>query len=208
MAGFWGYLGGTVFRPGRTFDRLMEDPRRLSLGFRAMLLVGVLDTATVAAFAAAGALPAAPPFLRIAEVNYYFYEIFFALPVFLAGWVFAAGFAVLAAGRGTGGGTFEDTLAAFGFALAVPSFVTWLPETIFAGYLLSGGSQVEFMDRAAEPGFWPVFIWGYQIAYFVWMTALVAAAVAASRRVRRPRAVLSAVLTAVVFMAFEIVFIR
>jgi hypothetical protein len=208
MAGLWGYLGGTVIRPKLTFDRLRNDPRQIALGFKAMLFIGILYTATVAAFAVAGALPAATPFLRIAEPNYYFYEIFFALPVFLAGWVLAAGFAVLAAGKGRDGGTFEDTLAAFGFAIAIPSLVTWLPETIFAGYLLSGGSQVEFMDRAAEPGFWQAFVWGYQIAFFVWMTALVAIALAASRRVRRPRAVLAAILTAVVFMAFEIVFIR
>jgi len=203
-----GYLAGTVVHPRRTFDRLRDDPGKVSRGFKAMLLIGLLYTATVAALAASGALPAAPPFLRIAEMNYYFYEIFFALPVFLAGWVFAAGFAVLISGRGTGGGGFEDTLAAFGLAIAVPSFVTWLPETVFAGYLLSGGSQAAFMDRTAEPGFWQAFIWGYQIVFFVWMVSLLAVAVAASRRVRWPRAILTAILTGFVFLAFVAVFIR
>jgi len=208
MAGWGGYLGGTVVRPRRTFDRMRDDPRKVVQGFRAILLIGLLFAATAAVLAAAGALPAAPTLLRVSEMNYYFYEIFFVLPVFLAGWVLAAGFAVLVSVRGTGGGGYEDTLAAFGPAIAVPSVVVWLPETVFAGHLLSGGSQVAFMDRTAEPGFWPVFIWGYQAVFVVWMVSLLAVAVAVSRRVRWPRAVLTAILTGVVFLAFAAVFIR
>jgi hypothetical protein len=208
MAGFWGYLGGAVIRPKRTFDRLVDDPRKVSLGFKAMLLVGFLYTATVAALAAAGALPAAPPFLRLAEENYYFYQIFFAMPVFFLGWIMAAGAVRLMARRGRESGTYEGALAALGFAFSVPFFITWAAETAFAVLLFLGMRQEEFMELSAQPGFWQYLILGYQFATGLWMLALASAAVAASQRTRWPRAILVGAAATVFFLAFIVVFVR
>jgi hypothetical protein len=208
MKSFWRCLGGTIVSPGRTFQALQADPKKISKGFRAVLLIGVLYTGTVAMLAAGGALITAPAVIAISAQNYYFFEIFFALPVSLAGWILAAGFARLLGIWGRGGGSFEGTLAALGFAVTVPMLVTWIPETIFAVLLLLGMTQEEFMELMARPGFLQIFGWAYQVVAVLWMAVLVVLAVGISQKLKPFRAVLIGFLTLVLFMAVMLIFIR
>lgn len=208
MKSLWRYLGGTLFHPGRTFQALQSDPKMVSKGFKAILLIGILYTLTVAMLAAGGALITAPAVIAISAENYYFFEMFFALPVVAAGWILAAGFARLLSKSGKGSGSFEGTLAALGFAVTVPMFVTWIPETIFAALLLLGMTQEEFMDLMAQPGFFQIFGWAYQIAAVAWMLVLVMIAVGISQKLKWGRAVLVGLLTTVLFMTVMLIFIR
>ena len=208
MKSFWAYFGGTIFSPRRAFQALQSDPKKISKGFKAILLIGILYTITVALLAAGGALITAPAVIAISAENYYFCEIFFALPVVAAGWILAAGFARLLSVWGRGSGSFEGTLAALGFAVTVPMFVTWIPETVFAVLLLLGMTQTEFMDLMAQPGFLQIFGWAYQIAAVSWMLILVMVAVGVSQKLKWRRAVLIGLLTTVLFMAVMLVFIR
>lgn len=202
------YLGGTVIRPGRTFAALQDDPRRVAKGLAAMLFVGGLYTITVAMLAAGGAVITAPAVLVLSPENYYFFEMFFACPVFLLGWIMAAGFARLVSGAKPDRGSFEGLLAALGFALSVPCFVTWVTETVFAVLLLLGMSQKEFMDLTAQPGFWQIFGIAYQLVAVLWMLVLAVVAVRVSQKTGGLRAVLIGFLTTVLFMAMMLVFIR
>jgi len=208
MKSFWQYLGGTLVAPGRTFHTHQTDPRKISKGFKAVLLIGILYTATVAMLAAGGALITAPAVLAISPQNYYFFEIFFALPVSLAAWILAAGFARLLGIWGRGSGSFEGILAALGFAVTVPMFVTWIPETVFAVLLLLGMTQEEFMDLMSGPGFLQIFGWAYQIVAVLWMLVLVILAVGISQKLKPLRTVLIGFLTMVLFMAVMLIFIR
>jgi len=208
MKSFWQYLGGTLFAPGRTFHALQTDPKKISKGFKAVLLIGILYTATVAMLAAGGALITAPAVLAISPQNYYFFEIFFALPVSLAGWILAAGFARLLGIWGGGGGSFEGTLAALGLAVTVPMFVAWIPEAFFAVLLLLGMAQEEFMDLTAGSGFLQMIGWAYQIIAVLWMLVLVILAVGISQKLKPFRAVFIGSLTLILFMAVMLIFIR
>lgn len=208
MKSFWGYFGGVIIRPGRTFQALQSDPKMISSGFKAILLIGLLYSLTVAVLAAGGALITAPAVIAISAENYYFFEMFFALPVVAAGWILAAGFARLLGNVGKWSGSFEGTLAALGFAVAVPMFVTWIPETVFAALLLLGMTQEEFMDLMAQPGFFQIFGWAYQIAAVAWMLVLIMIAVGISQKLKWWRAVLVGLLTTVLFMTVMLIFIR
>jgi hypothetical protein len=208
MKSLWRYLGGTIIRPLPVFRDLEDEPKKVSKAFRAMLLVGILYTITVAMLAAGGALITAPAFIKLSPENYYFYEMFFVLPVFILGWILAAGFAHLLSRWAKGNGTYEGTLSALGLALSVPFFLTWIPETAFAILLLLGMKQEEFMELTAQPGLWQFLGFAYQGVAAAWMLVLFILAVAASQRLRWWRALLVGSLSAVLFIAFILVFIR
>jgi len=208
MKSFWRYLGGTVVKPVGTFQALQADPKRVSKSFKAILLIGILYTITVVMLAAGGALITAPAFITLSPENYYFWEMFFAFPVVAMGWILAAGFAQLLSKWGKGSGTFEGTLAALGFAVTVPQFVTWITETVFAVLLLLGMKQEEFMELSARPGFWQTFVVAYQVLAVVWMFFLITFAVGISQKLKWWKAILVGLLTTALFMTEMIIFIR
>jgi Yip1 domain len=208
MTSFWRYFIGTIIKPRPTFRKLLADPKHVSKSFKAVLFMGILYTITVVCFAASGALISAPAFINLSPENYYFWEMFFAAPVFFLGWILAAGFAQLLSRGGKGAGTFEGTLATLGFAVSVPQLVTWIPETIFVIFLLLGMKQEEFMERAAQPGFWQTFVIAYQAVAVIWMLILAITAIIVSQKMRWWRSLLIGLLTIAVFMAVMLVFIR
>jgi hypothetical protein len=208
MKNFCRYLGGTALRPNATFHALQADPKRVSKSFKAILLIGVLYTITVVMLAAAGALITAPAFLALSPENYYFCEMFFALPVMVLAWILAAGFVQFLSRWGKGSGTFEGTLAALGFAVTVPFLLTWIPETAFAVLLHLGMRQEEFMDLWTKPGFLQTFALFYQIVAAVWIFLLITIAVGVSQKMKWRRAIPIGLLTTLLFLAVLIVFIR
>ncbi len=209
MNTFWQYLVGTVVRPRRTMECLLADPNCAGQGARAVLLIGGLYTLTVAAFAAVGAKISTPAWLAIPPERYYFWEIFYALPVMLAAWLLGSGF-VQVVGRQLGGrGSFEGTLACLGFALSLPTFVTWLPETAGALAFLAGvTTQAEYLAASARPGFWQVFGVAYQAVARACFLALFPMAVRAAQRLSWPKALGLGWLTFVVVGLMLVVFIR
>lgn len=208
MKKFVGFFFGTVFRPNRAFAALQSDPKRASKGFRAVFIPGFLFAVTAGLLAFGGALVAAPPLLPLAGVNYYFYQMIFALPVFLLGWVLTAAFA-RAFGRWRGGtSSFKGTLAALGFAFGVPALAAWIPQAVFAALTLLGMGQDEFMDLTAQPGLQRTIAFAVQGLVAVWTVFLSAAAVRAGLRLRWPKALPVGLLTAAVFLGFLLVFIR
>jgi hypothetical protein len=209
MSEFWKYLGNTVIRPRSTFMRLNADPKGLQQGAQAILFIGVLYTLTVGGLSLAGAHISAPPWLAIPAEDYYFWEIFFALPVFLLDWILAAGLIQLLSHGFHGQGSFEKTLAATGFALTMPSFVTWIPETVGTILFLTGTmTQKEWLEIISRPGFWQVFATLYQIVAVGWMLLLVPLAVAVVQRIRWWQAILTGIITLGIFMTLMLVFIR
>jgi hypothetical protein len=208
MASFWHDFVGAALRPARTFKALQDDPHRVSKGVRAILLIGVLYTITVTLLAAGGALITAPAFLALAPENYYFYEIFFAVPVLFLAWLAAAGWARLLGRPGREKGSFEGTLGALGFAFSVPFLLTWLPETVLAILLLLGVSQQKIMELSAQPGIVQLLVIGYQLAAAIWMFFLAVLAAGTGLKTRWARAVLIGLLTTLVFLGIMIIFIR
>ena len=201
-------LRGTVFHPVKTFRSLQSDPRAAAKGARALLLIGLLYTLTVTGLAVAGALIFAPAFLSIAPENYYAIEIVFAVPVFFLAWLAAGGVGHLLSRKRGGLGNYEGFLGAFAFAVAVPSFVTWIPETVLAVLLLLGAKQQEIMDATARPGLGQAIGIAYQVAAVLWIIALTVIAVRVAGKTGIVRSLAVGIFTALVFLSIVIVFIR
>lgn len=209
MSKFSRYLAGTIIKPGRTFHRLLDEPDRLSLGVKAILLIGVLYTLTVMGLAAAEAQISACPWIAIPGDKYYFWEIFFAMPVTILDWILAAGTVQLLSKFFKGSGTFEDTLAVLGFAITIPFFVTWIPETLATFLMLTGTvTQQELFEITTQPGLWSIFSIGYQLAAAGWIFILVPVAVSAVQKLRWWQAAIVGIPTAVIFMFVMLIFIR
>ncbi|AIF69695.1 hypothetical protein PAP_06490 [Palaeococcus pacificus DY20341] len=209
MSGFWGYLYGAAFKPRSTFDRLLKDPRRLVHGFKAVLLISALYTLTVVGLAITHAVPVVPPWVAIPAEDYYFWEIFFTLPVFVMAWILAAGLVQLCGRVFNGEGTFEDTLAVLGFVLTVPMFVTWIPETVMTLLFLAGAiTQRELLEMTSKPGALRVFASTYQLVALVWYLILTTVAVGVVQKLRLRQAAVVAVLTVLTVGFIMLIFIR
>jgi hypothetical protein len=206
---FFSYLGGTVVRPRKTFEQLLADPRRLTYGIGALLLIGVLYTLTVAGLALAGATIVVPAWIAIPADRYYYWEIFFGAPVYFAGWILAAGIVQLLSKPFGGRGSFEQSLAVLGFALTLPGFVTWIPETVETGFLLTGAmTQPEWLELIERPGPWKVIFQIYQVVALGWYLVLFPLAVRAVQRLRWLPSVLLGHVTVLVVGFVIFIFIR
>ncbi len=162
MASFIYYLGAAAVVPGRAFRRLDREPKKFVKGLRVIVFIGLLYAISAAGLAAAGALLPAPVFLPLSPHNYYFFEMFFALPVFCAAWLIGAGGGNILARILGGRGSAKTAAGAWAFAFAVPAFLLWLPHAVFSGFLTLGMSQKEFMSYTADPGIWRTGFFAYQ----------------------------------------------
>lgn len=201
MASILFYLGGALFAPARAFRRLMGERRRFVKGFRIMLVIGFLYLLSAAGLAIAGAILPAPGFLPLEPHNYYFFEMFFILPVFCAAWLLGSGAGMLvslALGRR---GLFQAAAAAWAFAFAVPSFMMWLPHAVFSLFLLLGMPQKEFMSYTADPGPIQTGFFVYQGLAVLLLVAGSAKAAAAARSLRGIGALAAGLAAAGVFAA-------
>ena len=209
MNTFWSYWGGVIVRPRSTFTLLNTDPNGLKQGTRAILFMGILYSLTVAGLAAAGADISSPPWLAIPAEDYYFWQIFYALPVILLGWILASGVIQLLSRGFHGQGSFEKNLAATGFSLVVPMLVTWIPETVATILFLAGTiTQKEWMETITRPGFWKTFADLYQYVAIGWMLLLTPLAIAVVQKIRWWQAILIGFLTLGIFMTLMLIFIR
>jgi len=208
MASMLSYFGGAFIKPRRTFERLLAEPKKFVKGVRVMILIGILFTLTVTALAVAGALLPAPVFIPLAPQNYYFYEIFFAAPVFFIAWLLAAVLTHLGSLVFGGRGSFKATAAALAFAFAVPAFLMWLPQNVFAGFLLLGMSQEEFMSYTAVPGPWQTGALVYQGLALLFLIAGAVKAVSVVRKLKGISALLVGLFAAGVFAVIVGIFIR
>lgn len=199
MASVLLYLGGAIFVPGRAFRRLAKERRRFAEGFRVVFLVGILYTLSAAGLAVSGALIPAPVFLPLDAHNYYFFEIFFALPAFLLAWLAASATGTLVSLVFLGRGGFKAAAAPWAFAFAGPSFLMWLPHAVFSGFLLLGMSQQEFMSYTADPGFLQTAFLIYQGLAALLLAAGSVRAAAAGRSLRPVGALLTGLFAAAVF---------
>jgi hypothetical protein len=165
---------------------------------------------TAAALAVSGALLMVPAWLKLSSENYYFWEIFFAVPVFVLDWILAAGLALWLsrAGKKKGSGTFEDTLSTLGFAMAIPLFIAWIPQAAGAILLLIGMVQQEFVDFVSRPGSWQILAVAYPIVTLALLYILVSHAVSVSQKLSWWKTALVSFSTVTVFVLILFIFIR
>ena len=175
-----------------------------------ILLVGLLYTLTIAGFAVSGAAPMIPAWIEIPAQNFYFWELFFALPTFLLAWILSAAAAHLLghSEKAAAKPSFAKSLAAQGFAIALPLLATWIPATTAAVLMLLGLGQVELVDILSAPGFWQGFALFWLIAAILWVFLLFVTVASAVHESRFLKALLSSLVSVAVFVAVLAAIIR
>lgn len=125
------YAWGTLVRPGKTFEKILTEPKHIVYGSAAILFVGVLYSIVSFVGYLNGFGPCSQPFLPIPFREYYFYQTFFTIPVFwLTTLVFTAVVQFFSSFL-DGKGKFEDGVAVFGFSFHVTMIPLMLiPEAI------------------------------------------------------------------------------
>jgi hypothetical protein len=203
------YFAAFVRHPRRTWAQLLGDPAKLRYGFLAVLTVGLGYAVTVAGIAWSGGTPS-PPWLAIPPAEYFKWEVLFVAPVTALCWVLAGGVMHLLSKPLGGRGTFDDTLALLGFAIALPTFVSLIPDAIRALLTSFGVINRAAWERAVnEPGTADfVFLWAYMVAYVLALLWLFPIAVACSQRLRRWPAIVVGIVGAVVYQGVYFIFIR
>jgi hypothetical protein len=205
----WAYFGRFVRHPRQTWTTLLADPARLRYGLLAVLFVGVGYGLTEAGIALSGGTPSTP-WLAIPASEYFKCEALFSAPVTLLCWILAGGVVHLLSKLFRGDGTFDDTLALLGFAIALPTLVSLIPDAARA-VLTSAGvmSRPAWEQAISEPGTpdW-LFLWSYMVAYMIGLLCLFPVAVATAQGLRRLPAVIVGLAGAVVYQGVYFIFIR
>jgi|GEM_PF-1709922 hypothetical protein len=142
---FYHYYHNTVFRPASTFERLIADNRMLRFGFYAVAITAILYT-LVYLFLIFGDGRPFKPWLSIPLEVYYRYNVFFCATSMLLGWLLAAAVVHTLCRMGMQAGSFEQTLAVFGFGISIASWTTGVHDVVTS--LLGGIHMFIFGSQA------------------------------------------------------------
>jgi hypothetical protein len=148
--------------------------------------------------------------LVIPASDYFKWEALFSAPVTVFCCVLAAGIMHLLAKRFHGRGTFDDTLALVGFAVALATFISLIPDGARAALTVFGVlSRPAWEQAVSQPGTpdW-LFLWGYMTAYLIALPCLFAAAVVTAEGLRPWRALAVGLAGAIVYQGIYFIFIR
>lgn len=199
------YLVIPVYRPNKRIRQLRDDDDRLAYGMIALLMIGLLYTFTVWIGYMNGFGAALPPALNIPAEEYYFWEIFFAMPVFILAVILYAGTARLVAAAFGGKGSFEVHFAVLAVAVLIPSLLTmWLPETLLFAFF----PESQKLIARGEPVFHPAFDIPRQVIGGLWPLALATLGIRRSEKISWPASILTGLVAMIVYLAFILVFIR
>jgi hypothetical protein len=205
---FIAYYLGVFTRPGRAFEALMADQRRLKFGLIALSINAVLYNFVYIFLFFGGGQPF-KPWLAIPLEEYYRYNMLFLAPSMFMCWILSAGVAQLLSHLFSGKGSFEDNLSVFGFGIGVASW-----STLFHDLLTSFLGAVHIINQRAyevalnSPTIWRTILWILMIAYVIWFPILFYKGVTAAQRIRRASAILVSILAFVVYQLLFFVFNR
>ena len=127
------YLLIPLVQPIKRTKLLMKETYRVRYASLILLCTGFLYTFTVFILYVKGFPAAVEPFLKIPAEDYYFYELFFALPLFFLLVILYAGTARLIAEFLGGSGSFLELYSFYAIVIVLPLILTmWIPETILS----------------------------------------------------------------------------
>ena len=137
------------------------------IGFSNVLAIGLLYEGAILLWAIGSDGVTLPPFLRIPEDQYYFYELIFLIPMFLVTWLLASALGYVLSRVMNGRGSFDAILGGFGVSMAVSFYFSLIPDYV-QGILWTTGlvSFHEYLEITG--GGVPLFIvWAYLLAWFL-----------------------------------------
>ncbi len=125
------YALDIIISPKRAILNLVDDPHRFRIGLFCVLALGVLYAVTAFRLYSVGIPATTPPLLRLPADKYYLYEVFFVIPVDLAGWLLMGSTIYLIHSKSKR--DYKDVLAVLGLPYGMLVFpFMWLPETVIA----------------------------------------------------------------------------
>jgi Yip1 domain len=206
---FWNCLFSSVVAPRMTFERLMHNPRRLELGFKAVALVAAGYTISLALITWGGGQSRIAPWLAIPLESYFFWETFFIGIVTLGCWVLASGVVQLLCNLAGGKGSFEDTAALLGFAIAVPTLLPLLIDLIKEPLVIMGYVNIlSWTNALSTPGFWMILMLIYIFVYLIGLGVLFPLTTMAAHGLRGWKAVGIGLVGAMVYQGVYFIFVR
>jgi hypothetical protein len=162
----------TTVAPRRWPDRLerrLAEGDRLCGGFGWLVATGLGYAVCIVVLALGGDQPGdLPPWLRIPEAEYFWWEAAFIGPVIVATGLLTAASIHLMARSAGGAGSFDDTLAVLGPAVFACTLFTLVPDLVI-GLLLNTGvlSTRTWMEGITHPSLILALVWAYLSLYAV-----------------------------------------
>jgi hypothetical protein len=203
------YLAAVFVRPNETLGKLNLDPARMRVGAAAMLGMSLLYTLVSVNLAVIGGTPNQEPWLRIPSRDYFYWASYFYAPILLSGWLFASAVTHLSARALGGRGSFDDSVALFGFATAAATVPALAPDLALTSAQAIGWMDYEPWFRSVTHcGVWFYIVWVYLAAYLVYFCVFYPSAARIVHRLNWPRAVVAGLAGFVAYQVFIFVFIR
>jgi len=184
-----------VRSPGTAIAQLASDPRAVFVGLKHILYLAVLWEIALLLWALGGATVTLPPFLKIPEEKYYFYQLIFYIPMFLVSWLLAGGIAYLLSKAFGGIGSFDTILGGFGLAAAVSGYFVLIPDFI-QGILWTTGwvPFAEYQEKTSH-GFLAIVVLVYLLAYTVSYLVFYSATIHYSQNLGKLKSVIVALIS-------------
>ncbi len=180
MKKFFVYALGTIIHPAATFRALAQESN-IGQGWAAVLLLGILYSVVCAIAAVRGIEPVTEPILPISKQSYYFWEIFFCLPLYIGGWYLFAWLNYLIGKRFGSGSSFPNILMPLGFAITIPLIpIMWTTDLVCVSFMI----DLQKVGIAGQV--WNNFYWAFTV---IWMVVLCVIATSEAHKVTMGKAV-------------------
>ena len=149
--------------------RRLVGGHRVRSGVLYLVGTGIAYAVCILVLAAGGDRPGdLTPWLRIGTDSYFWWEAAFIAPVIVGSGLLTAACMYLLARAAHGTGSFDDTLALLGPAVALCTAVTLIPDLIIGGLLNAGiVASEQWMHDITHPTVTLALVWTYLVAYLV-----------------------------------------
>jgi len=207
---FRDYYFQAIVRPRQTFDALVVDHRRVTMGLLAVSISAILYTVVYIGLTVAGGAPTVfEPWLAIPKEAYFRYDIFILAPSMFAGWILAAGVVQLLSRLAGGQGSFEDTLSVLGFGIGLATWATGIHEltdSVLGALGIINVNQYEALLNGQT--FWHYLYLCLSLLYLGGMVWLFSKGIGAAQRIRPLPAFIFGVLAFLIYQFFFFIFNR
>jgi hypothetical protein len=203
------YLTGSIIKPQKTFEKLLNEPKSTSYALLIGAIMGILYTVSIIGFCVTQKTSYIKPFLIIPAETYYFWEIFFAYPITFLNLILTTGVLYLMGLLFKGQGTYMKTFAVMAFAVCVPIIPMWIVDTALVVLFLTQVMHPSDWDwLITHVPFWKVFNVGYSLLVFIWQYFLMGMAAAVSAKLKFWPSFVSGTVAILVFWVIWGVFVR
>ena len=209
-------LDMTVFReqyefirsPSEAASQLVTNQKAMLIGFRNVLAMAILYWGAILLWALGSEGVTLPPFLRIPEDQYYFYELIFLIPMFIVTWLLASGIAYVMSKVLGGSGPFDAILGGFGLSMAISFYFSLIPDYI-QGILWTTGLVpfYEYLELTSS-GLPLLIVWTYLTAWLLTHLVLYSITVRQAQGLSRARSALVAIVSFLGSFAVWITIVR